>query len=239
MSKPAYIQIFESLAEEIENGHYVPGDKLPSERELSQNLGVSRMTVRHAVEALAHQGFVYRKQGSGTYVSEVKIEHHVNILEGFYDTITKKGLMPGAVLLSVEKITASKKLATRLDVDVGRNLYYVHRLRTANEEPIALEHSYFSAERFPDLENFDLVSRSLYGILREEFGIKLSYAEQKFEPIIANNYESEILSIAVGSPLMLVRRRAYDKDGKPIEYAKDVYRGDRSRFIARSDLTES
>ncbi len=237
MSKPTYIQIFESLAEEIENGHYTPGDKLPSERDLSESLGVSRMTVRQAVEALARQGFVYRKQGSGTYVSEVKIEHHVNFLEGFYDTISKKGLMPGAVLLSSEQIPASKKIANLLELDVGRSLYYIHRLRTANEEPIALEHSYFSAERFPDLEQYNLVEQSLYGILREEYGIQLKYAEQTFEPVIANNYESEILSIELGAPLMLVRRIAFDKDDHPVEYAKDIYRGDRSRFAARSDLS--
>ncbi len=234
MEKPKYVQIYESLVEEIETGRLKPGDRLPSERELSQQLGVSRMTVRQAVDTLANQGFVTRSHGSGTFVTEFKIDQEAGFLIGFHEAMIELGHKPGAKLLTFERQLANQKLAGLLKVDIGRPLYYIQRLRTVNEKPHALENTYLPEEFFPGIDEFDLIERSIYNIMEEEYGLQLDKAEQTWEPIIANEYVSEVLSVSIGAPLMLVHRISYRQDGQPVEYAKDIFRGDRSRFVSRS-----
>ncbi len=134
----------------------------------------------------------------------------------------------------MEQVPASKKLANIHRIDIGTPLHYIHRLRLANDEPIALEHSYFPVQCCPGIESHDLEGRSVYDILEEEYDISLKTAEQSFEPVVANEYEAEILCVQLGAPLMLVQRVAFDLEGTPIEYAKDVFRGDRSVFISKS-----
>ncbi len=236
MNKPSYIQIFESLTEQIENGTYKPGDKLPSERDLSKQLGVSRMTLREALDELDGHGMLDRRQGSGTYIAEPKLEQQVDVLVGFSEAMLQRGLKPGARLLSLEKAPASKQIAALLQLGIGQPLYYIHRLRTVNGEPMALEHSYFPAHICEGIEEYDLTSESIYALLEKEYGVTLEAAEHILEPVVANAYESEVLAVRPGAPLMLVRRIAFDAEGRPIEYAKDIYRGDRSRFVSRSRL---
>ena len=238
MDKPVYTRISESIINQIESGLLQPGDQLPSERKLSDQLGVSRMTVRQALDVLHREGIVERRQGSGTFIAEPKLEQQVDALVGFSESMRQKGLIPGAKLLELEKIPAHIKLAEKLNLNIGHPLYYIHRLRTANGEPIALENSYFPIERCPDIDRFDLTTLSIYTLLEEEYDIHLKMAENILEPIIANEYEADILQIEVGAPLMLVKRVAFDMDDTPIEYARDIYRGDRSHFVARTNLRQ-
>ena len=234
MDKPSYLQIKDSLLDQIESGRYKAGDRLPSERELSRLLGVSRMTVRHAISHLVNHGIVERHPGKGTFIAEPKIDHHVDILKSYGVSIEDRGRTSSTKLLKVEHIPANKKLAEKLQVEIGKPLYHIHRIRYNNDEPLGLEYSYFPESACPDLEQFNLERRSIFMILEKEYGISLKIAEQIFEPIIANEYESKMLSVKIGAPLMLIVRISYDEDGKAIEYAKDIYRGDRIRFISRS-----
>ena len=234
MDKPTYLQIYESLYEQIGSGYYRPGDRLPSERDLSQQLGVSRMTVRHALDSLVNRGMAYRRQGAGTFVARPKVEHQVDILVSFKDSMEQSGMRHNMKLLSLERMRANKKLANRLGINIGQLLCYIHRLRMHNGDPISLEHSYFPSSICPKIEQFDLEKRSIYKILENEFGIQIEIADQYFEPVVANKYESEMLSVSLNAPLMLVSRISYDVDGQAIEYGKDIYRGDMTRFVSRS-----
>jgi GntR family transcriptional regulator len=231
---PLYVQIAESIAKRIQSGELSAGDRLPSERKLSEELAVSRMTVRHALLTLRDQGLIECQIGKGAFVSGPKIEQPVDILISFTENIARKGMKPGARLLALEYRLADRPTAEALWIGLGEPVYFVHRLRLADETPMALEYSFFPAHCCPHLERHDLETRSIYTILAEEYGIRLQRACQSLEPTVARRHEAELLDIPVGTPLMLIRRTSYDDQQRIIEYAKDLYRGDCFRFISHS-----
>ncbi len=227
---PLYIQISESLLEQIESGILSPGDRLPSERDLSQMFGVNRMTLRKALSRLELQGLLNRRQGAGTYVSEPKIERQADLLVSFSRGMTRRGYRPGAELLEFVREPARQSVAQALQIATGAEIYSFLRLRTLNREPVMLEKFWMPAQRFPDLERFDYTERFVYDILEEEYGLVITRARQSLEPVIATEYEAEMLQIQPGDPLMLERRLAFDQHDHPFEFGKDLYRGDRFRF---------
>jgi len=235
---PIYIQIQEYFADEIESGELVPGEQIPSERELAEHFGVSRMTVRQALTTLVLEGRLERIQGRGTFVAEPKVEHEVDFLISFTENSLRKGIKPGAKLLELERVPADRRLAQILNLRLGDSVYRIIRLRFGNNVPMVLERSYFPYRRCPNLERLDVESRSIFRILKEEYGVCFSRMRQSLEPVAANEFEAEVLNVPVGSPLMLVERVTFDADGLPVEYAKDIYRGDRSRFISEVAIGE-
>ena len=228
-----YLQIVDSMMAKIEAGELAPGDKVPSERELSKQLQVSRMTVRHAMNALYVRGVLHREQGRGTFIAEPKLEEPTNILFSFTEFMLRKGMTPGALLLHLQRVPATRSVSEELEVDLGQDVYYVNRLRLANQEPMAIEHSYFPAALFPGLDKHDLESQSIYSVLESVYNVYLEQASQSYEPTVANEEESGLLKVPLGAPLMLIRRTSFDKLGRPVEHAKDLYRGDRSRFVSK------
>jgi GntR family transcriptional regulator len=234
---PLYLQIRESLAERIRKGELKPGSKIAGERELSAVYRVSRMTARQALSTLEREGLIHRRRGGGTYVAEPKIEQEVSRLRSFTEQMQRSGLRPGARLLFKEEVPAGQRLAESLQINTGEPLCHVMRLRTGNGQPIALENSYFPLRRFPGIINADLEGRSIYRIMEEDYGIRPVRATQQLEPVAANAFESSHLEVAQGAPLMLIERIAYAANGVAVEFAKDVYRGDRSRFVMDTALT--
>jgi len=233
MAVPLYIQIAESLLDQIESGELVPGDRLPPERELSKMFGVNRMTLRQALRVIEMQGLVIRRQGNGTYVAEPKIEREADLLVPFTRGMRRRGYMPGAKVIMLEQRPVEVSVASYLKLPVSAPVYYVHRLRFINQEPVMLERFTISVHRFPGLEGHDLENRSVYEIMKTEYGVLITKARQSLEPVIATEYEAECLGIEQGVPLMLERRLGFDQDGQPVEYAKDLYRGDRFRFVTQ------
>jgi GntR family transcriptional regulator len=228
---PIYVQIAGTLLNRIESGELVPGDRLPPERELSEMLSVNRMTVRRALNMLEGQGLLIRRRGDGTYVAGPKIELHAGTLFPFTKGMQRKGYLPGARIITFEKKLADTSVATLLGLPVSAPVYYIHRLRLINQEPVMLEVTTIPAERFPDFEDFDLVSRSLFEVLETEYKVTVSQARQSLEPVLASEYEAQLLEIEPGAPLMLERRVSLDQNSYPIEYSKELYRGDRFRFV--------
>ena len=234
--QPIYLQIADSLAKRILSGELAVGERLPSERQLAEELGVSRMTVRQALLALRRSGLVQSRRGQGSFVSGPKLEQPVDILTGFSDNILAKGMKPGARVLSAEQRLASQSVARSLGLPVGEPVWRLHRLRLADNMPAALEISYFPARLFPDLNRHDLEGRSVYAILAEEYGVRLAWARQCLEPTVARPEEASLLGIPVGAPLMLVERTTFDETERIVEFAKDLYRGDCFRFVSCSKV---
>ena len=228
---PLYIQIAEGLIQRIESGDLAPGERLPPERELSRMLGVNRMTLRRALMRLELQGLLNRRQGAGTYISEPKIERQADELVSFSRGMTRRGYLPGAKLLHFERKPAELRIARELCIPAGAEVFYFHRLRYLDREPVMLEEFWMPVDRFPDLETFDLINRFIFDIVETEYGLTVTRARQSLEPVVATDYEAEMLDIRVGSPLMLERRLSFDEHDEPIEYGKDLYRGDRFRFV--------
>ncbi|MFZ5809239.1 MAG: GntR family transcriptional regulator [Chloroflexota bacterium] len=233
-SIPLYLQIAETFAGRIVNGELKPNDRLPAERELCKMLRVSRMTLRQALRELEGRGMIYRRQGDGTYVAEPKIERTASKLVAFTDAMRQKGYVPAAKIIVFETRFADESLARQLEIPFASPIYVYHRLRMVNMEPLMLEICYLPLSRFPGLEQFDMENRSVYEILRTEFGVSIDHSIQSLEAVLAGDYEAALLGIAVGSPLMLQRRLAYDRDNVPIETGEDYYRGDRFRFVTDS-----
>ena len=228
---PLYIQISEGLLEQIESGALVPGDRLPPERELSESLGVNRMTLRQALHALEIQGLITRRQGSGTYVTEPKIEREAGRLFPFTKGIQRRGYLPGAQVIMLEQQPAEVALANKLQISVSTSVYRGHRLRFINQQPMMLEKFFLPAHRFPRFEIHDLESRSIYEVMETEYGYVVNRAQQRLEAVTATVYEAGLLGVKPGAPLMLEQRLTFTQNDQPVEYAKDVYRGDRFRFV--------
>jgi GntR family transcriptional regulator len=228
---PVYVQIAEGFLNRIESGELAPGDRLPPERELSELLSVNRMTVRRALRMLEGQGLLIRRQGAGTYVAKPKIERQASQLFPFTRGMEQRGYKPGIKLVSFEKRPAETSIAQKLGISVSSPVFRAYRLRTLNQEAVMLEDFTVPASIFPDFDRHDLSTRSLYEIFTKEYNLSISQAHQSLEPVIATEYEARLLGIDDGAPMMLERRLAFDEQGRPVEYSKDLYRGDRFRFI--------
>ena len=228
---PRYVQIAESLLEQIESGQLKPGDRLPAERTLSEMLGVNRMTVRRALRVLESRGLVVRLQGDGTYVAEPKIERQAASLTSFTVGMQRRGLQPGARIVSFEQRPVEASVGALLQLPISAPVYSLLRLRSINQEPVMLERYTIPIQRFPGLERHDLEQRSVYEVFQTEYRVTVERARQSLEPVVATEFEAELLAIPSGSPLMLERRLSFDLEGRPVEHGTDLYRGDRFRFV--------
>lgn len=238
LSAPIYQQIAGQLLRKIEQGELVPGSRIPTERQLSEAYGVNRLTVRRAIQLLDRMGLLSRRQGAGTFVKHPKIERQAARLISFTRGMQRRGFTPGAFLVRFELVEDQVFSDPELGEFSFSRVYLVHRLRKLNAEPVLLERLMIPADRFPDFHLHDLTTRSLYEVMQSEYGVQVAWGSQSLEAVAAEAYEAELLGIRVGDPLMLERRLSSDQDGNPIEYGKDLYRGDRFRFVTRMEALE-
>ncbi|HYG60283.1 MAG TPA: GntR family transcriptional regulator [Symbiobacteriaceae bacterium] len=227
---PLYYQIKARLLEAIENGQLKPGDRVMSERELTTQFGVSRMTARQALTELENQGYLYRVQGKGTFVATPKLEQPLAGLTSFTEDMRRRGLEPGARVLAAEEMVAGRRVARALGIGETTAVYKLERLRLAGGEPMALEAAHLPVVYVPGLLESGPMERSLYRILAEHYQIHLVRATQSLEAVPANAYEADMLHVKEGTPLLLLERIARDTADRPVEFVRSLYRGDRYRF---------
>jgi DNA-binding GntR family transcriptional regulator len=225
-------QIEDWLADAIAAGTLSPGDRLPTEHDLAAWLGVSRMTLRHALAELAQRGLVIRAvgRGGGTFVAEAKLEQDLTTLAGFSEQLRRHGKVAGARVLAAAEIPAGVTAAAALELAEGDPVIEVRRIRLADGKPMVIEHSLFPAALCPGLLDSRL-DGSLYELLEDNYGLRPSRARESLEPVVAGVREAEALEIEEGAPLMLVERTAYSAAGQPLEYARDLFRGDRTKVV--------
>jgi GntR family transcriptional regulator len=228
---PMYFQIQTQLLKMIQSGRLRPGDAMPSEDELSRECGVSRMTARHALQSLKSQGFASRHKGQGTFVSQPRVEKDIMHLSGFTAEMRALGLHPSSQVLSAEMTPAPAEVASRLRIEVAAPVFQLRRLRCADGLPVAVEDVWISREQFPGVDKIDFSSASLYGTLRERYGIRVSRADEVLEARSATSREAELLRIPRRSSVLAISRTLWSTDGKPVEAAHSVYRGDRYRAV--------
>ena len=236
LSKPLYIQIQEYIAELILSGKIPPETKLPSEREFSQELGVSRMTIRRSITELVNEGILERHHGSGTFVAKPRVAYDARELINYVDAMASRGIATSSQLLEFGEIPASRRLAERLEVEIGNPLNRVSVLRLANRVPCVIERSYYPCERLPALHEYDLERTNPDILLTEGYGIQIGHIAQSFEAVAADDPITSILRVPEGFPLLMVTRTIYRKpDRKPVEYAQDFLRSDYARVTAEID----
>jgi GntR family transcriptional regulator len=234
---PMYFQIQSQLLKQIKSGHLRPGDALPGEEELTRIYGVSRMTSRQALQALTTQGLAYRQKGRGTFVLQPKVEKDIAHLLGFSAEMRGLGLKAASRVLSKGSMPAPPEIAMRLGIESGAPTFHLHRLRSADGEPIAIEEVWLSEDQFPGIEKIDFVRRSLYEALREQYGVRVGSADEVIEARPANRQEAELLAITPKSSLLVISRTLRSVDGKPMEAGISLYRGDRYRAVLRVPAT--
>jgi GntR family transcriptional regulator len=230
---PRYYQLREIIRDRIVSGDWAPGSLIPSERELCERYGISRMTARQSITDLVNEGLLYREQGKGTYVGHPKIAQQLLRLTGFTEDMKVREQRPGARVLTAEMWPADQETSDRLRIRIGLPVFHLRRLRLADSEPLALETSCISFIGCERLLDNDLERDSLYQLLETAYDVPPIEAEQELEADIARDEEARYLKIAVGSPVLRTRRVTTTRRNQPIEYATSVYRGDKYRFYTR------
>lgn len=228
--KPLYLQLVDELEIKIRET-MEPNDKLFSERELTQVYGVSRITVRLALQELEKRGLVYKKHGKGTYVSETA-EPAVDLSSAysFTEQMKKIGKVPKTQILSLIYVEASEFVAQQLQVPIGERLLELERLRLADGVPMMLERTYVPAELFEGITEERLMQRPLYEIFAEDFGQTIRLAEEEFYASIALDNEASLLGIKSGGPVLHLLRKTYNDKNIIIEYTFSIARADQFRY---------
>lgn len=226
---PLYYQLEEQIKKSIESEELQPGDALPSERELSENYQISRMTVRQAITNLVNKGYLYREKGKGTFVSSQKFEQNLQGLTSFTEDMKARNLVPGSKLLHFEISPAIEEIKDWLSLEEEELIYKIKRLRLANDEPIAVETSFLPVKLIPRLTP-DILGNSLYKYIEDELQLSIGHAAQTVEAAIVRDEDIKHLNVNKSVPVLLIQRETYLEDGTPLEIVKSSYRADRYKF---------
>jgi GntR family transcriptional regulator len=232
-SKPLYEQIKEFILHQIHAGYFVPNTRIPSERDLSKKFGVSRLTVNRAIKELVQEGRLYVQIGKGTFISDEAIDQQLETLTSFTEDMANRGQETYSRVLRAEVLPVEVETARNLQIPLGVDIVLLRRVRMANQRPIALETSAVIASLCPDiLENHNFANESLYYVLRTEYGVTMTHAEQVFEARAATQQEAKYLKLEAGAPVLATSRITFSDQNKPIEFVQSVYRGDKYKFRA-------
>ncbi|MEJ5250132.1 GntR family transcriptional regulator [Caldilinea sp.] len=231
---PLYYQIAEHFREQIASGELASGSRLPGERELSEQLGVSRMTVRQALNYLQRNGLIEVRKGVGAFVAQPKQTYDALHLLGFSEEIGRRGDQVESIVLEQAIVEPPPRVAQRLALEEGGRTVKLSRLRKVNQEPMLLETSYIPAALCPGLEQVDLAANSLYKVLESRYGLRLERAQQTMECAAATPYEQSLFGLHSGAGVLLLEGVVYAERDLPIEYFKAIYRGDRCKFQLES-----
>jgi GntR family transcriptional regulator len=229
---PRYYQLKEIIREKVSTGQWLPGSLIPSERELCEQYGISRMTARQSITELVNEGYLYREQGKGTFVAQPKITQQLVTLTGFTQDMQARAQRPSTKVLEKEMAPVDATTAVKLRVKPGQLLFRVKRLRLADGAPLAIETCLISFMGCEKLLDEDMENQSLYNLLETKYGMPPVEAEQELEAGLAREDEARLLQIPTGGPVLLIRRITYTERGQPLEFAKSVYRGDKYRFYS-------
>jgi DNA-binding GntR family transcriptional regulator len=227
---PLYFQVAQRLEQMIESGELATGTRLENEIDLADRLGLSRPTMRRAIEYLVGKGLLVRRRGVGTQVLHPKVQRQVE-LTSLYEDLAQTRRDPSTRVLSFSREQAPDALALELGLPEGTEVYVFERLRYADGEPLALMRNHVPANLLR-LSAEDLETRGLYNLLRAS-GINLRIARQSIGGRAATTAEAKALSEAKGAPLLTMERAAYDDQGRAVEHGDHIYRASRYSF----DLT--
>ena len=230
-SIPIYIQIEDFLKEQIAQGVYPVKSLIPSERELSDLFGVSRMTVRQSLTNLVADGLLYREKGRGTFVAEEKMEQPLNGLTSFTEDMKTRGFLPSTKLIAFSQVKPSAQIAAKLKLQKEELVYKIVRIRYADATPMAIERSYLPVTLFPALTE-DALQGSLYSYIEDQQKLVIGQATQRMEASLAKVEDAELLQIAIPAAVVLIERVSTLVNGQPFEVVRSTYRADRYKFIS-------
>jgi GntR family transcriptional regulator len=206
------------------------GEAIPSERQLSVDLGVSRLTVRAALDELVRDGYLIRRRGSGTFVSEPKIAQELT-MTSFTEDMQRRGMRPASRTLELKVVPAGAQLGRLLHVSPSEPVMVAKRLRLADHETMAIETLHVRESLVPGLTAADLQEHSFYELLQNRYSTTVAGGVQTIEPTVTDSEESDALGVPLHSPAFLFERVSRDASGDVVEFVRSIYRGDRYRIV--------
>ena len=224
--EPLWHQVEQAIRASITSGQWPPGAQIPGEEALCEQLGVSRITIRHALGNLVQQGLLRKEHGRGTFVRSPRLVAGVRGLTSFTEEMGALGLVPSTRLLRLGLGPATPAVAEVLDLAAGAETVSIERLRLGDGEPIGVQTAHLRADRVPGLDEAMLRDRSLYDVLRERYGIHPLTAAETYRVTAADHHASRLLNVRRGAPVFIVVRVTSDARG-PFEATTSTMRGDR------------
>ncbi|RLL91682.1 hypothetical protein BG32_01625 [Mesotoga sp. HF07.pep.5.2.highcov] len=223
---PIYLKIRNYMIKQIEKGILIPGDRIPSERELVDLFKVSRMTVRHAIDQLVNDGILVRMVGKGTYVSSEKFATELNVLRSFSEEIISTGHRPSAKLIRIERGQAGNSVTSLLRIDSSHEVMRVERLRLVDDLEMAITVSYFPLSRAFPVDEIDFSATSIYNQI-ESLGLRIEKATETVTAEAADKRTANFLRVKDKAPLLKITRLTFISNNVPIEYMEGLFRPDR------------
>jgi GntR family transcriptional regulator len=228
---PYYEQLADLLRKEIEEKKPKGGGyRLPSENELAKRHGISRLTIRHALDVLERQGYIYREKGKGSFAAAHRVEHELTQLVSTTEAMRKRGWALQTKLVCVALVPCSPHVAHALELRPNANVYKLERLRVVDHEPLSLQTAYLPPDLAPQLEENDLTS-SLYRLLESHYGVRLWTGRETWRARGATPSEAKLLQVKTGVPVLYSERVTFSSAGQAVEYLEAVWRGDRYDFM--------
>lgn len=227
---PLYHQLKQVLHGEIERGVYKPGDRLPSEPELIRQYGISRITVRQALDELEAEGLIVRRHGKGTYVAELRIEQDLVRLTDFMEDMQQAGQNPSSRVLTLAHEPASSAVAKALHLKEGMEVVRVDRLRLADGRPMAFDITWLPLRFGELLVGMNLAQETIYHILEARYGIPVVSGTFSITAATTTDQQADLLDMPVGAALLLIQRISYTTGDEPVYVQDRYYRPDRVQY---------
>lgn len=224
---PLYFQVAQKIEDAILKGELPPGSRIENEIALADRLGLSRPTIRRAIQALVDKGLLVRRRGIGTQVVHGQVTRGVE-LTSLYEDLSRSGQKPATNMLKYAVIKADAKIAEKLGVKPGADVLYLRRVRLADGVAVSVMENWLP-EEFLGLTEENLLKHGLYQMLRLQ-GVTIRVAKQKIGARKATGDEAELLNVEKGAALLSMERTAYDSSGKAVEFGRHCYRPDLYSF---------
>lgn len=221
-----HLQIQNAIRNAIAELVLQPGTALPSEREMSERLGVSRTSIRKAMERLVDEGILIRRQGARSEIAR-RFEKPLASLTSFSEDMRSRGLTPGMIWIAREVAVATPSEAMALNLSIGATVSRLKRVRTGDGRPMAIEHAAIPSQFLPDPA---VVTGSLYDVMQET-GHRPARALQRLRAAIASDEDARLLDLQPGAALLVAERRCFDGHGAPVEFTQTRYCGERYDFL--------
>jgi len=219
------------LKDNIIRGKDHPNDRIPSEIGLAKLLGVSRMTINKVINELVREGFLYRKQGKGTFVSPRKIDQWFFRITSFNRDMKARGLTPGTSVLEKKVLNPPKDVARNLNLKSKDRVIFIKRLRYADSSPLMLESRYLNYKLCKPILEESLEKESIHDLLINKYNLPLTKVNQYLEAVKMNGDEATLLGTEPGEPGFLLCRTTFTGE-IPVTWVKYIYRSDKYRFYA-------
>lgn len=205
-------------------------EPLPSERKLCEDFGVSRTTVRAAIQELIARNELISKPGRGTFINTSILKVNLEALDSTTEKIRGAGKVVRSKILKSNVIEANKDLALTFSVSLGDKLFELKRIRFMDDEPFSLDTTYLNVNKFPGIEAIDFTDDSLFRVLKDVYRVNLNHGEETFEISYANYEESLHLRIEEGKPVIVLEGQVFDKEDKLVEISKQIIRADKIKY---------